>query len=63
MMSLIPLDDVAGEIASPLRAAAAAIAKRLVCSTLRAVATGIAFLADLFEPPKKKKGLMLSGAH
>jgi hypothetical protein len=59
MISLIRLDEVVGDMAS---AAAVASANRLVARALRAVATGIMYLADFLEPPKKEKGIMLSGA-
>ncbi len=56
------LDDFATEAADTLRAVLLAIAKELILRTLRAFAKGIAFLAGVLEPQKKKKGLMLSGA-
>jgi hypothetical protein len=55
MMSTIRLDDMVDDMCAPLRAAAVECARRLVSRALRTVATGLVFLADVFEPEKKKK--------
>jgi hypothetical protein len=55
MNLLIPLDFVVTQATVTLRAALLALTKRLVSGALRAIASGIAFLADLLHSQKNKK--------
>ena len=56
------LISLTGDVIVLYRVEIASMTKRAVCGFLRAAANGIVFLADLIDPPKKEKGLMLSGA-
>jgi hypothetical protein len=57
MTSAMPLIEIGTEATITLRAPLLTLARRLVSRALRAIATGIAFLADLLDVSKKEKRL------